>query len=301
MSILSQFYGGGSIPLAQGGGVITPNITIAEVLLVGGGGAGSPDAAGAQGGGSGGCSGAVILSSAFAFTQGTTYTITIGGSASDSSIIGGNIKLIAKAGSSAVVYDASPTASPVSGSGSQYNIDEYTTSYGFAGVENVGSGGGGAGGMGYEIQTLYTDPFSPALYVSGAGGGGINSNITGITTAYGGGGGGGAYSPASRSTLKGGKGGRGGGGAGGDSTGSPPSSSAGYAGAINTGGGGGGAGVNPTFPGFTSGGAGGSGICVIRYPTAYRAAPSVTSNAPTPAQPGYNVYRWNSGPATITF
>ncbi len=46
--------------------------------------------------------------------------------------------------------------------------------------------------------------------------------------------------------------------------------------------------------------AGGSGIVFVRYPTEYNAAASVSGNTPTPAQPGYHVYRFN-GDGSITF
>ena len=45
---------------------------------------------------------------------------------------------------------------------------------------------------------------------------------------------------------------------------------------------------------------GGSGVVFIRYPTDYSAASSVSGNTPTPAQPGYHVYRFN-GDGSITF
>lgn len=262
MSALSQFYGGARLPLAQGGGPINPSITIAEVLLVGGGGPAFSI--------SGGTSGAVVISTAFAFTQGTTYTITIGGSATDSSIVGGNVNLIAIGGRFA------------QGCAGAYRlIDEYTTSYGFGSSGANYTGGGGATTAGYA---------SPGGGAAGAGGSGIVSNISGTNTAYGGGGGGAGAPPSFFASP----GGDGGGGAGNSFPGGlgPTFPGAGGAGTANTGGGGGGG--NP-------GGAGGSGVCIIRYPTAYRAAPSTTSTTPTPAQTGYNVYRWNAGPGTITF
>jgi len=45
---------------------------------------------------------------------------------------------------------------------------------------------------------------------------------------------------------------------------------------------------------------GGSGVVFVRYPTDYSAAASVSGNTPTPAQPGYHVYRFN-GDGSITF
>ena len=44
---------------------------------------------------------------------------------------------------------------------------------------------------------------------------------------------------------------------------------------------------------------GGSGVVFVRYPTDYTAA-SASGNTPTPAQPGYHVYRFN-GAGSITF
>lgn len=279
MSVLSQFFGGGggglTVPAFQGGPVAN-GITVAEVLLVGGGGngAGSP----LLGGGcTGGSSGEVIYSTSLFFTQGTSYTITIGGAASDSSIVGTDLNLIAYAGNS--------------GGGPQIyghrncKLDEYTTSYGFGGGRPYVSPdltthltptcGGGALQPGRE-----NDVFGAAS----AGGEGVSFNITGSYNTYGSGGGGGLGGTKAGGT-NGGK-----------------SGSAGVSGSpavANTGSGGGGAGYPHPAP--LTGGAGGSGICVIRWPTAYPDAPSVSANTPTPAQPGYYVYRWNSGPGSITF
>ena len=138
----------------------------------------------------------------------------------------------------------------------------------------VGGGGGGALFAG-------TPGAPPQPVTLGKGGDGLPAPLFGVSLAVGGGGGGGSFPGAA---VPGGTGGGGAGGVG--STGSN--------GTANTGGGGGGAG------GSGSGGSGGSGIVVIRYPTGFAAA-TVTGTAPTPAQPGYNVYRWDSGPATITF
>lgn len=49
-----------------------------------------------------------------------------------------------------------------------------------------------------------------------------------------------------------------------------------------------------------SGSGGSSGVLFVRYPTDYAAA-TVVGNSPAPSQPGYYVYRWNSGPGSITF
>lgn len=275
MSTLTQFFsagGGGSAVPAYQGGPVADGITVAEVLLVGGGGSGGNAPLLAQGC-NGGTSGEVIYSTAIFFTQGTSYTITIGAAATDSSIVGGSLNFYAEGG------HPGPTA--VRGH-RNCRLDEYTTSFGFPGSRT------------YVDPDVYTHPtplcgggaLQPArgneqFGAAKSGGEGISFNITGSFETYGSGGGG--------LNLNGGtNAGRGG----------APGGNNGIAGTANTGSGGGGA----SYPGtFNVGGAGGSGICVIRWPTAFRDAPSVSGNTPTPAQPGYYVYRWNSGPGSITF
>lgn len=279
MSLLSQFYpaGGGGVPIAQGGDA-GPGITVAELLLVGGGGSSSPNIYGGQ-------AGAVLTSTAIFFTQGTSYTITIGSADSESSVVGGTLNLIAPRGNSIIGTNYASN---------EKRLDEYTqihqkgssgakyTNLGIYPVSNNGGPGAGAdGGWGNN-----GDGFYPS--VGGGGGAGIYSSITGSIAAYGGGGGGyGWRSASSLPTVKA-PGGAGGGG----SAGSINPAQNGTAGTANTGGGGG-AGA--------TGAAGGSGVCIIRWPTAYPDAPAVSGNTPTPAQPGYRVYRWNSGPGSITF
>lgn len=112
---------------------------------------------------------------------------------------------------------------------------------GFTSSPYVSAGGGGAGGPGLP-------PSSPT--VSGAGGMGLEVDITGTPTWYAGGGGGCTYISSPSHTP--GLGGLGGGGAG-DETQARP-------GAPGTGGGGGG-----TSNAVGVGGAGGSGITVVRY------------------------------------
>lgn len=107
-----------------------------------------------------------------------------------------------------------------------------------------GGGGGGAGGAG-GTATGYA--FSG---ITGAGGIGISSLITGTATYFGGGGSGGRWQTGSV-----GSGGIGGGGTGGAADGA-----AGSAGSANTGGGGGGGGGA-----FGLGGAGGSGVVIVSY------------------------------------
>lgn len=162
-----------------------------------------------------------------------------------------------------------------------------------------GIGGGGAGGEGSGAVVSQPSFPSGVFYNGGPGGYGIPLSLIGIpgsTVAGGGGGAGMSAQPQSIGSFSGGLG-RDGGGNGGISNGS-----AGASATVNTGSGGGGGGLTniPSLYNRYAGGAGGSGLLIIRYPTAFAAA-TVTGNAPVTAQPGYNVYRWTSGPATITF
>jgi hypothetical protein len=111
----------------------------------------------------------------------------------------------------------------------------------------LGSGGGGAGTRGTDVNTL-GDP--GANNVAGIGGAGKLINITGSDVSYAGGGGGGNFSGSSFYN----DGGSGGGGRSGTSSVAP------IAGTNGTGGGGGGDG-----PDVFNGGNGGSGIVIIRY------------------------------------
>jgi hypothetical protein len=111
----------------------------------------------------------------------------------------------------------------------------------------LGSGGGGAGTRGTDVNTL-GDP--GANNVAGIGGAGKLINITGSDVSYAGGGGGGNFSGSSFYN----DGGSGGGGRSGTSSVAP------IAGTNGTGGGGGGDG-----PDVFNGGKGGSGIVIIRY------------------------------------
>ena len=58
--------------------------------------------------------------------------------------------------------------------------------------------------------------------------------------------------------------------------------------------------AGPSAPSCIPCGNGGSGVVFIRYPDQYPAATAITGCTPTPAQPGYHVYRFN-GTGSITF
>ncbi len=162
------------------------------------------------------------------------------------------------------------------------------------------SGGGGAGSAG-QPNLGSSAPFggfgAGGSDGSGAGGYGVYGSFIGLTTSYAGGGGAGNNNPSpSIGSYSGGIGRDGGGNGGASNSGVPGGTGAN--GQANRGGGGGGG--CQSLGSVLGGGAGGSGFLFIRYPTAYAAA-TVTANAPVTAQPGYNVYGWTSGPATIVF
>ena len=129
----------------------------------------------------------------------------------------------------------------------------------------AGAGGGGAGASGADVAPA--SPYTTAYAT--AGGIGLLSSISGISTHYAGGGGGGTHSPGA-TVQAGGAGGLGGGGRGGWSNDGPDvryqgnegptDNSTGSTGIENTGGGGGG---SSRFQ--SSGGNGGSGIAILRY------------------------------------
>lgn len=309
MSVASQFFGGS---VGSGSTVIFG----VEVFVVGGGSGGEADAAGEGGGGGG------VLYQRTNVVVGKSYTITVGAGGNGGSNPGVGNRTFSTPGSNSsfgsnISYGggftqggstpgfstpapAPPYPAPAGTTGFSFPtfVSRITPSIsdGFYGVgignSNLGApsyaagGGGGAGGP-------FTAPGGGFPGGSPFGGGRMNGNfglkidITGTLTGYGGGGGGGGGAPP----IGGGAPGIGtdGGGNGGAWTGSGSNATA------NTGGGGGGGSGNGV-----SGGSGGSGMVFIRYPTSFAAA-TVSGNTPTPAQPGYNVYRWNSGPGTITF
>ena len=259
-----------------------------EYLVVGGGGG-----SGAQIGGGGGAGGYRVSTSNaqnHAVTA-QTYTITVGAggiradtSASRRATNGGNstFDTITSAGGG---FGADNDISPYtdgnaggSGGGGTYrggaedggagNTPSTSPSQGSAGGSKTGSttygaaGGGGAGGVGQPDGSS----------TSGAGGVGIQNDITGTNLYYAGGGGGGSHSGGSND---GGLGGSGGGGRGGDDA------DASTAGTNGLGGGGGGGSTDGTSQGKD----GGSGVVILRFSTSGNGVttsdvPAVTFNTP---------------------
>jgi hypothetical protein len=328
MSTLSQFFG-------RGGDKLVP----VEIFAVGGGGGGAGGFSSPGAGGGGGGAGLVIYDNKY-FVVGKTYNISIGAGGASGGV-GGNagnngssttidgIGLSAYGGGGA--FQPYANANYIGSSGliltsgldlatspttfvRQYNLGNVT--YAFASdyailtsaPNTTPRSGGGAFSMS-PGNTVLVPSFPYPIQVSRAsrGGGGIDGRLIGYGSATfaGGGGSGGTVTPPSAVYLGGF--GSDGGGNGGDAAYTrftPPTtrfSTPGTNASANTGGGGGGggAGSGPGTQG-SPGGSGGSGVLFIRYPTAFTAA-TVTGNAPTPAQSGYHVYRWNSGPGTISF
>jgi len=255
--------------IAGGGGT--------HVQRTGGGGAGGyRNSYGSESSGGGGSS-----ESALTFTQGTTYTITVGaggvdsGSATtkatdgnDSSISGTGITTITSNGGGAAGGTSTGQGNGNDG-GSGGGAGNRTGGLGGSGTANQGfdggdyeaggneyaAGGGGAGAVG-EHADIGT----------GDGGNGLSSSITGSAVTRGGGGGGG-------NAFSGTSGGSGGGGNGGgdDFNGSD--------GTANTGGGAGGCGNNGI-----AGGDGGSGVVILRMATADYSG--TTTGSPTVSSSG---------------
>lgn len=259
--------------------VVTPGVV--EYLIIGGGGGGG----GTHGGGGGGGG----------FIQGHTlvksgsHSIVVGGGGAGSTAQGANGVNSTAFGLTAVGgggggrgYDATNSSTGsvggssggsgpfvLTGSDSQdfgkVPQKTYANRYqgnGGGGGNNTsgaghGGGGGGAGGGGGNATT--TSNYYAGNGISGAGGSGLVSYITGGLVIYAGGGSGGRWGGTQSINVQGGVGGTSGGGGIGGATGA--SGMAATAGGINTGGGGGGGG-----DAGGRGGNGGSGIVVLRYP-----------------------------------
>ena len=282
----------------------TPQSTTADFLVIAGGGGGGSDRGG--GGGAGGyrnsfgseaSGGGGSSETALSLSDGTQYTVTIGGGGvgesgaphstvatqgSSSSISGSGITTITSVGGGRGGLKANPSGGAGSaggsgGSGGGGHRDgpvraggSGTSNQGFAGGasdgSNVGGGGGGA------VEAGNTDN-------GGFGGDGLASAITGSSVTRGGGGAG--HSGAINPPL----GGAGGGGNGGyDGT-----TSGGGAGTANTGGGGGGQGGSGA-----AGGAGGSGVVILSMADADYSGTTTGSPTVNTGVSGKTVLTFNS-------
>lgn len=259
--------------------VVTPGVV--EYLIIGGGGGGG-GTHGAGGGGGGFIQGHTLVKSGL-------HSIVVGGGGTGSTAQGANGVNSTAFGLTAVGgggggrgYDATySTSGSVGGSSGGSGpfvltgpdsrdfgkVPEkvYTNRYqgnGGGGGNNTsgaghGGGGGGAGGAGGNATT--TSNYYAGNGISGVGGLGLVSYITGSPVIYAGGGSGGRWAGTQSINVQGGVGGTNGGGGIGGASGA--SGMAATAGGINTGGGGGGGSDNGG-----RGGNGGSGIVILRYP-----------------------------------
>ena len=244
----------------QTAGTLTlPAYTKARLLVVAGGGAGASPAgaSAAQGGAGGGGAGGLIAADDVLLASGD-YALTVGtgGVAGSDSVQSAG----ANGGDSVIQQDAADIYTAIGGGGGGIKSAGRDGGSGGGGskpgsggsaIENVnqghdggsgkkaraGAGGGGAGGNGADNTTVD---------VGGAGGEGLEINITGADVYYAGGGGGGSR------TGGGGAGGTGGGGAG------ASKGENGQPGTDGLGGGGGGGSQNK------AGGKGGDGVIIVR-------------------------------------
>lgn len=270
-----------------------------EYLCVAGGGGGGYTFGG--GGGAGG----LLTGVGYPITVGSAITITIGaGGASTSSYVYGangsnsvfgNITTI---GGGGVGNTGSDGGSGGGGQGVGASNAGGSGTIGQGNAGSLGGGGsaggyaaGGGGGAGSAAPTVTVN-----TGVSGNGGMGIVSTITGFPVHYAGGGGGGSnfYSGGKLQTFGCGGGGNGGSG---PNINMPLAATSGVA---NTGGGGGGGGSDTNTGKDGLGGAGGSGIVVLRYLSFYKPAASTTGNPTTYIAGPYRVYVFNNN-GTITF
>lgn len=232
---------------------LTSNDLTSDVLVVAGGGGGGAGAS-SPGNGGGGGAGGLIYDEGYTIPAGR-YTVQVGDGGNpssdgeDSSIN----DLVAIGGGTGGIYAGGGGANGGSGGGagqSPYNGIGLGTlgqgnDGGGANLNNYGGGGGGgAGEVGHDpinVNGFYEN--------GGAGGDGLEINITGIPTYYAGGGGGSTHGSGDTQSI----GGLGGGGRG--------SFNGGATAGVNGLGGGGGSGGE-----YYEGMAGGSGIVIIKYP-----------------------------------
>jgi hypothetical protein len=259
----------------------SPPTYSASYLVVAGGGNGA--GRGNRGGGGGGAGGFVTGSTTL--NIGTSYTVTVGGTGSNSTFPGVTTAVGGGNGAPGGVG-----SSGGSGGGGAGTDNPLTGGAGTPGQGNNGGNGGGSapgffgGGGGGGASAVGGNFSNPA---GGNGGAGTASSITGTPATYAGGGGagGGDYNG---NNGNGGSGGAGGGGAG---TGSNSPAVSGTNGTANTGGGGGGANQG-------GGGVGGSGVVILSVPTS--SYPGTTTGSPTVTTSGANTIIKYTGSGTYT-
>ena len=270
-------------------GYYAPAVEVDYLVVAGGGAGGYAPGSAASGGGGGG--GALIGSTTISTFSEITVTIGAGGVAGNPPASGANSVFgsftAVGGGNGGTPTSTSPASGGSGGGGGAYNLANTQNGAaagagGNAGGNGLGSdssadnqkagGGGGAGGAGSAATTT----------VSGKGGDGILSSITGIATYYAGGGSGGSRTNVG--TI---------GNAGSGNTGLGGNATAGSVGRINAGGGGGGSGNG------YNGGNGGSGIVVIRHLSRYSTAETTGSPTITKLN-GYTIYKFTSS-GTIKF
>lgn len=278
-----------------------------DVLVVAGGGGGG---AGVGGGGGGG---GVVLQESIPVAAGDAITVTVGGGGAgglskSSGSNGANSRfgdVEAQGGgggggrASGTVFTPAGDGGSGGGGNGTYDSGTGTGAPGGAGAVGEGNdggmgsagsvspwagnggGGGGAGGPGGNSSGLAINEG-----VSGSGGVGLLSDLSGQQVYYGAGGAGGRYST----------GGVGAPGLSGGGTGGCCDASTGGAGQANTGGGGGGG-----SSGDGLGGAGGSGIVIVRYGYT-SASPSITATGGSRYDSGpYRIHRFiSSSTFTVT-
>ncbi len=265
-----------------------------RVLLVGGGAAGvTAQGSGARPGPGGGGGG--VVDQTLGVLLNTSYSVTIAAGGSVGAFPGNNSFFagITAAGggtgsTSSVGFSLATGAGYLfltSNSNGGTRNASYITTQGFSGGlgqsnGRAGGGGGGSGGQGGDATST----------VSGSGGIGRSSDITGSAVLYGPGGGSGGYV----GTSSAGSGGSTGGG-----NGSQDVASAGSAGAANTGGGGGGGASNGTT--FSVGGAGGSGVVILRFDAILNITLSAGLSYTTASFGADTIVTITAGTGTVTF
>lgn len=302
-TLLGIAVGAISLNNAYGKSSAPPIPTSVSYLVVGGGSGAHCVVYATPCNSSGGGGGGDVKSSTMTPVCGTTYTVTVGGggaqcTAGQSSVFSGTTS----AGGG--IYGCNggwgnPSGTPYAGGeGVHYCNCEPTREGYFSGS------GGGAGGVGGSwTWSNFTTIGGKTGVAAPNGGAGVSSSITGSSVSYGGGGGGGQnwmYYPFSYGSISGACGTAGGGRGGWASRGLTASfRREATAGGTNTGGGGGGGAVCPTWGCYCSK-SGGSGVVVISYSNAFRAA-TLTTGSPTVTCAGGNrIYKF-TGTGSIKF